>query len=89
MMSKIDHTDWDGLIELAKAELRPCKLCASLGRETRITPKGSTWLGMGYSSPQYFEILHFCERPNDDDFVDIYISMRVRDLDDLIRRWNK
>ena len=76
------------LIEMAVAQLRDCPFCNSRGREVRLDPKGQTWLGQGYSEPQYWELRHFCTKPDDDDFVDGHIVFRVRDLDDAVRRWN-
>jgi len=89
-MAEIDDCDcWPELIEMAKSSLRDCPFCHSKGREVRLEPKGQTWMGMGYSLPQYFELRHFCKKPADDAFVDGHIVFRVRSLDDAVRRWNE
>jgi hypothetical protein len=88
-MAKVDECDcWPDLIDMAISSLRPCPFCNSSGRENRLTPKGQTWIGMGYTAPQYWELRHFCSKPLDDDFVDGQVVFRVRDLDDAVRRWN-
>ena len=84
-MPKIDHTNWDELIDLAIADLTPCALCGS--GEYRVTPGGQTWMGQGNTAPQYFTMLHWCAKPADDPFVSTTMSLRCRSLDDILARW--
>lgn len=86
-MAEVDKTEWEPLIEMAIDMLTSCPLCG--GGENRFDLDGQTWLGMGYSAPQYVHLRHFCDRPKEDNFIQGLITIRARDLDQAVAIWNR
>lgn len=66
-------------------KLRECPWCSS-GGETMIRPLGRMWIGMKYSEPTSFEIIHHCTpTPGQPSRPIVRVG---RDLESVLAAWN-
>lgn len=67
---------------------KPCKYCG--GVEVRIKPGGQTWRGVkGYSSPQYYHLMHNGVFNFGDSFQNCSVVFRGRTKEELLEIWNE
>jgi hypothetical protein len=72
---------------MSALELKPCPFCK--GGTAEIVGKGQVWRGMsGYSDPQYFELQHFGQLSETDDFPRCAVTFRCRTAAEAVNFWN-
>jgi hypothetical protein len=65
----------------------PCPFCG--GESVEITGKGQIWRGLnGYSDPQYFQLNHWGQLSEKDDFPRCVVEFRVRTEREAVEFWN-